>query len=151
MATIMEYYLGNLFRSKRTHRLNAVTRFSGRTAPKHPGGAPNCADWVMVEANSYELSSAGFWPGAGLGEAAFYAYAYPEPEGFSEYNVLPEVAYYSKELGKFILPYAAVRTADEPDKVLLDFLQSSYDAAADLAKWDRNKLERPADQRMSDP
>lgn len=128
----------------------AVTRFSGRTAPKHPGGAPNCADWVMEEAYSHEVSSAGFWPGAGLGEAAFYAYAYPEPDGFSEYIVQPEAAYYHKELGEFILPYEAVRTADEPDIVLLDFLQSTYEVAADLAGWDRNALERKADPRMSD-
>jgi len=123
----------------------AITRFSGRTAPKHPGGIPNCAAWVMEEAYSHEVSSAGFWPGAGLGEAAFYAYAYPEPDGFSKYSVKPEAAYYRKELGEFILPYEAVRTADEPDNVLLDFLQSTYEAAADLAKWDRNVLERKTD------
>ena len=123
----------------------AVTRFSGRTAPKHPGGAPNCADWVMEEAYSHEVSSAGFWPGAGLGEAAFYAYAYPEPDGFSKYMVRPEAAYYHKELGEFILPYEAVRTAEAPDTVLLDFLQSTYEAAANLAGWDRNALERKAD------
>jgi hypothetical protein len=123
----------------------AVTRFSGRTAPKHAGGAPNIADWVMEEAYSHELSSAGFWPGAGLGEAAFYAYAYPQPDGFSEYPVRPEAAYYHQELGEFILPYEAVRTADEPDTLLLDFLQSTYDAAADLARWDRNTLERDTD------
>ena len=126
----------------------AVTRFSGRIAPKHPGGAPNCADWVMEEAYSHEVSSAGFWPGAGLGEAAFYAYAYPEPEGFKEYPVQPKAAYYHKELGEFILPYEAVRTAEEPDTVLLDFLQSTYEAAADIARWDRNALERKADPRM---
>jgi len=127
----------------------AVTRFSGRTATKHPGGVPNCADWVMEEAYSHELSSAGFWPGAGLGEAAFYAYAYPVPDGFSEYSIRPEAAYYNKELGEFILPYEAVRGAESPDIVLLDFLQSTYEAAADLAVWDRNKLERKADPRMS--
>ncbi len=128
----------------------AVTRFSGRTAPKHPGGVPNCADWVMEEAYSHEVSSAGFWPGAGLGEAAFYAYAYPEPEGFSEYLVRPEEVYYHKELGEFILPYEAVRTAGEPDTMLLDFLQSTYEAAAELAGWDRNALERKSDPAMSD-
>jgi Family of unknown function (DUF5996) len=127
----------------------AVTRFSGRTAPKHPGGVPNCADWVMEEAYSHEVSSAGFWPGAGLGEAAFYAYAYPEPDGFSEYTVQPEAAYYHKELREFILPYEVVRTADEPDTVLLDFLQSTYAAEAELAGWDRSALERKADPRMS--
>jgi hypothetical protein len=119
----------------------AVTRFSGRTAPRHPGGAPNCADWVMQEAYSHEVSSAGFWPGTGLGEAAFYAYAYPEPDGFRDYPVKPKSAYYHKELGEFILPYEAVRTSDQPDAVLLDFLQSSYEAAADLAAWDRDALE----------
>ena len=119
----------------------AVTRFSGRPAPKHPGGAPNVADWVMVEAYSHELSSAGFWPGAGLGEAAFYSYAYPEPAGFSDYKVKPAAAYYLKEMGEYVLPYEAVRTADDPDATLLDFLQSTYEAAADLAEWDRNALE----------
>ena len=123
----------------------AVTRFSGRTAPKHPGGAPHCADWVMQEAYSHEVSCAGFWPGAGLGEAAFYAYAYPEPDGFREYPVRPQAACYHQALGEFILPYEAVRTADEPDTAVLEFLQSSYEAAADLAGWDRNQLERHAD------
>jgi hypothetical protein len=94
------------------------------------------------------VSSAGFWPGAGLGEAAFYAYAYPEPDGFSEYIVRPEAAYYHQELGEFILPYKAVRTADAPDTMLIDFLQSTYEAAADLAGWDRNELEREADLRV---
>jgi len=122
----------------------AVTRFSGRTAPKHPGGAPNCADWVMEEAYSHELSSAGFWPGAGLGEAAFYSYAYPEPKGFREYPVLPKEAYYHAELGEFILPYEAVRTADAPDAMLLKFLQSTYEAAAESGEWERDKLERSA-------
>jgi len=129
----------------------AVTRFSGQAAPKHPGGAPNCADWVMQEAYSHEVSSAGFWPGAGLGEAAFYAYAYPEPEGFSEFTVRPEAAYYHKDLGEFILPYEAVRTADEPDAVLLEFLQSTYAAAADLAGWDRKQLERISDPSIHNP
>jgi hypothetical protein len=119
----------------------AVTRFSGRGAPKHPGGAPNCADWVMVEAYSRELSSAGFWPGAGLGEPAFYSYAYPEPQGFSEYVVRPEVAYYHPGLREFILPYDAVRLSSEPDRVLMEFLQSTYVGAADLAGWDRASLE----------
>jgi hypothetical protein len=127
----------------------AVTRFSGRIAPKHPGGAPNCADWVMEEAYSHEVSSAGFWPGAGLGEAAFYAYAYPEPDGFSNYSVQPEAAYYHNELGEYILPYEAVRTANKPDAALLDFLQSTYEAAADLAQWDRIALERKSDHRMN--
>ncbi|MDT0631165.1 DUF5996 family protein [Rubrivirga sp. S365] len=120
----------------------AVTRFSGREAPTHPGGVPNCADWVMEEAYSRELSSAGFWAGAGLGEAAFYAYAYPQPEGFSEWAVEPAAAYFHDDLGEFVLPYEAVRTADDPDAVLMEFLQSTYEAAADLADWDRAGLER---------
>jgi hypothetical protein len=88
------------------------------------------------------VSSAGFWPGIGLGEAAFYAYAYPEPEGFRAYPVRPAAAYFNTDLGEFILPYEAVRTADDPDTALLDFLQSTYEAAAELAKWDRGALER---------
>jgi hypothetical protein len=119
----------------------AVTRFSGRVAPKHPGGAPNCADWVMEEAYSRELSSAGFWPGMGLGEAAFYSYAYPAPAGFAEAVVQPGAAYYHAGLGELILPYAAVRSASDPDQALLSFLQSSYEAAATLAGWDRPALE----------
>jgi hypothetical protein len=123
----------------------AVTRFSGRTAPKHPGGVPNCADWVMQEAYSHEVSSAGFWPGSGMGgreEAAFYAYAYPQPAKFAEYPVLPEAAVFHARLGEFVLPYEAVRTADDPDEALLTFLQSTYEAAAILASWDRPALER---------
>jgi hypothetical protein len=119
----------------------AVTRFSGRTAPKHPGGAPNCADWVMQEAYSHEVSSAGFWPGTGLGEAAFYAYAYPQPEGFAQRAVEPAAATWNEALGEFVLPYEAVRTAEDPDRALLAFLQSTYEAAADLAAWDRAALE----------
>ncbi len=120
----------------------AVTRFSGRTAPPHPGGYPNIANWVMTEAYSHEVSSAGFWPGAGLGEAAFYAYAYPTPDGFADYAVMPEAAYFHQDLGEFLLPYEAVRTAPDPDAALLNFLQSTYEAAADLAEWDRGALER---------
>ncbi len=120
----------------------AVTRFSGRTAPRHPGGAPNCADWVMVEAYSHEVSSAGFWPGTGLGEAAFYSYTYPNPDGFAQAHVQPEAAYFHENLGEFILPYEAVRTAAEPTQTLLSFLQTTYNAAADLAHWDRDALER---------
>ena len=119
----------------------AVTRFSGRRAPEHPG-VPNVARSVMVEAYSHEVSSCGFWPGAGLGEPAFYAYAYPEPEGFKEYPVHPEEAYYNKDVGEFLLPYEAVRTAESPDGKLLAFLQSTYEAAATLSKWDRDSLER---------
>ncbi len=120
----------------------AVTRFSGRTAPMHPGGAPNCADWVMEEAYSHEVSSAGFWPGTGLGEAAFYSYAYPEPAGFREHAVRPAGAYYHDALREFVLPYEAVRTARDPDAALLDFLQSTYEAAAALGAWERRVLER---------
>ncbi|MDO9352875.1 MAG: DUF5996 family protein [Solirubrobacteraceae bacterium] len=113
----------------------AVTRFSGRPAPKHPGGAPNCADWVMVEGYSHELTSCGFWPGGGE-EGAFYAYAYPEPEGYREQPVRPEAAYYNQDAGQYLLPYEAVRTAADPDAALLDFLQDTYDAAARLGDWD---------------
>ena len=120
----------------------AVTRFSGRTAPAHRGGIPNCADWVMVEAYSHEVSSAGFWPGTGLGEAAFYAYAYPVAAGFTDYPVEPGAAYFHQALGEFILPYEAVRTAADPDRMLLSFLQTTYEAAAVSANWDRRALER---------
>ncbi|GAA2797141.1 DUF5996 family protein [Saccharopolyspora taberi] len=118
----------------------AVTRFSGRTAPTHPGGAPNCGDWVMVEGYSHEVSSCGFWPGGGE-EGAFYAYSYPEPDGFATHPVTPEAAFYSAEAGQFLLPYEAVRTASDPDKALLGFLQSTYEAAANHADWDRAALE----------
>jgi hypothetical protein len=121
----------------------AVTRFSGRPAPPHPGGVPNCADWVMREAYSHEVSSAGFWPGAGLGEPAFYSYAYPEPDGFRNHRLQPSDAYYHEGLREFILPYEAVRTAKRPDEPLLQFLQGAYDAAATLSRWDRKALERP--------
>ena len=120
----------------------AVTRFSGRTAPRHPGGVPNCADWVMWEAYSHEVSSAGFWAGPGLGEAAFYSYAYPEPDGFRAAKVHPRGAYFHEDLGEFILPYRAVVEADDPEGYLMDFLQTTYEAAADLASWDRKALER---------
>ena len=121
----------------------AVTRFSGREAPPHPGGVPNFPDWVAREAYSHEVSSAGFWPGgSGVDYAAFYAYAYPAPEGFSEYTIQPDGAAWSSELGEFLLPYDEVRRADSPDEVLLDFLQSTYVAAADLGSWDRAALER---------
>jgi hypothetical protein len=118
----------------------ACTRFSGRPAPPHPGGAPNCPDWVMVEGYSRELSSCGFWPGGGE-EGAFYAYAYPEPDGFADYSVQPGAAFYSDEYSQFLLPYEAVRTADNPDRTLSEFLQSTYAAAADLGRWDRAALE----------
>ncbi len=120
----------------------AVTRFSGRPAPAHPGGAPNCPDYVMVEAYSRECSSAGFWPGGGpIDEAAFYAYAYPEPAGYAAAPVVPSAARYHSQAREFILPYEAVRTAPDPDAALSQFLASTYEAAADCGKWDRNALE----------
>jgi Family of unknown function (DUF5996) len=118
----------------------AVSRFSGRAAPKHPGGVPNCGDWVMELAYSHEVSSCGFWPGGG-GEGLFYSYIYPEPGGFSDSAVQPKAAYYDKDLREFLLPYTAVRTADDPDAMLLSFFQSTYDAAAELGGWDRAALE----------
>ncbi len=118
----------------------ACTRFSGRRAPRHPGGAPNCGDWVMVEGYSHELSSCGFWPGGG-DEGAFYAYAYPEPRGFAEHPVGPPEAFYSNENRQFLLPYEAVRVAPDPDRVLLEFLQTTYEAAAVHGDWDRGALE----------
>lgn len=123
----------------------ACTRFSGRRAPRHPGGAPNLGDWVMVEAYSHEVSSCGFWPGGG-DEGAFYSYAYPEPDGFAGYPIAPEAAFYSDDFRQFLLPYEAVRTADDPDRLLLDFLQSSYAAAAELGRWDRAALEDDPDR-----
>ena len=120
----------------------AVTRFSGRRAPPHPGGVPNLPDSVAREAYSHEVSSAGFWPGGGgIDYAAFYSYAYPAPNGLASAPVEPAEAFFSKELGEFILPYDAVRTAAEPRQVLINFLQTTYDAAADLGKWDRAALE----------
>jgi hypothetical protein len=120
----------------------AVTRFSGRRAPLHPGGIPNLPDAVVREAYSHEVSSAGFWPGGGpIPYAAFYSYAYPAPDGFAEARVKPDAAFFSKDLGEFVLPYDAVRAASDPGAVLMDFLQSTYAAAADLARWDRAALE----------
>src|SRR5690242_1303066 len=120
----------------------AVSRFSGRVAPRHPGGIPHLPDKVVEEAYCREVSSAGFWPGsAALPHAAFYSYIYPEPEGFKEAHIEPSGAYYHKELGEFILPYETVQRAENPGKILLSFLQSTYNAAADLAKWDREGLE----------
>ena len=120
----------------------ATTRFSGRTAPKHPGGVPNCPDWVMEESYSHELSSAGFWAGTGLGEAAFYSYAYPEPKGYSNAGIKPQEAWYSEELGEYLLTYEAVRKSTNPEEVLLQFLKSTYEAAATNGNWDRNSLEK---------
>jgi len=119
----------------------AVTRFSGRQAPPHPGGVPNLADWVVREAYSHEVSSCGFWAGAGLGYPAFYSYAYPEPPGFAAAKVQPSAAFYSEALREFVLPYDAVREAADPDATLLSFLQSTYEAAAGLGNWDRSGLE----------
>jgi hypothetical protein len=128
----------------------AVTRFSGRRAPEHPGGVPNLPDRVTREAYSHEVSSCGFWPGGGpIPYAAFYSYAYPEPAGFSTAPVKPDAAYYSADFREFILPYDAVRQAESPDSMLLDFLQSTYEAAADLAGWDRSSLERVHEPRSA--
>jgi len=121
----------------------AVTRFSGRTAPPHPGGVPHLPDVVAREAYSHEVSSCGFWPGGGpVPYPVYYAYAYPAPEGFKDARVLPSAAFYSNDLGEFLLPYDDVRESKNPDAALLDFLQSTYEAAAELAKWDRQALER---------
>src|SRR5450631_736672 len=120
----------------------AVTRFSGRPAPPHPGGVPNLPDWVAREAYSHEVSSCGFWPGnEAVPYPAYYAYAYPEPVGFAKAHVRPDSAFYHSELHEFILAYDKVREAASPDALLLEFLQSTYEAAADLARWDRPALE----------
>ena len=124
----------------------AVTRFSGRSAPQHPGGVPNLPDWVAREAYSQEVSSCGFWPGGGpIPYPVFYSYAYPEPAGFSKASVTPPSAFYSTDLREFILPYDVVRQSPSPDETLLEFLQTTYEAAAELAKWDRGVLERRND------
>jgi uncharacterized protein DUF5996 len=121
-----------------------VTRFSGRTAPPPKGHTPYVADWIMAEAYSHECSSCGFWPGnVGYGSAAFYVYAYPEPAGYGDAHLRTAEASYNKDLGQFILPYDAVRQACDPDALLLGFLQETYEAAANLAQWNRNALERP--------
>jgi hypothetical protein len=131
----------------------AVTRFSGRRAPRHPGGVPHLPDAVAREAYSHEVSSAGFWPGGGgpITDAAFYSYAYPAPDGFAAARVRPGEAYFSKELGEFILPYDAMRSAPEPEAALMEFLSSTYDAAADLGHWDRAALESPLGERGRPP
>jgi hypothetical protein len=124
----------------------AVTRFSGRPAPPHPGGIPNLPDWVTREAYAEEVSSCGFWPGGGpIPYAAFYSYAYPEPPGFADAAVQPADAFYSKDLREFVLPYDSVREAASPDDSLLQFLHTTYAAAADLGHWDRGALERTQD------
>jgi hypothetical protein len=120
----------------------AVTRFSGRSAPPHPGGVPHLPDAVTREAYSQEVSSLGFWPGnASAPTPIFYSYAYPEPQGFAEVNVQPSSASYNTTMREFVLPYEAVRTARSPDETLLEFAQSTYDAASMLGKWDRAALE----------
>jgi len=120
----------------------AVTRFSGRLAPPHPGGVPNLPDAITREAYSQEVSSLGFWPGnAAVPTPVFYSYAYPEPPGFAEAKIQPDAAVYEPKLREFILPYEAVRTAENPDQALLEFAQSAYDAASKLGKWDRAALE----------
>ncbi|MBV9411031.1 MAG: hypothetical protein JO148_05505 [Acidimicrobiia bacterium] len=118
----------------------AVTRFSGRAAPLHPGGAPHCGPEVMHEAYSHEVSSAGYWQGGGP-EGSYYSYAYLEPPGYRDQPVGPSGAGWSDDLGEFILPYDLVRTADDPDATLLEFLQTTYEAAANTADWDRAALE----------
>lgn len=118
----------------------AVTRFSGRTAPRHPGGVPNCADWVQELAYSHEVSSCGYWAN-GADEGIFYSYAYPTPAGFRDAPLAPDAAYFDDCMGEFVLPYAAVRQAADPDAYLLAFLRSTYEAAANLGGWDREALE----------
>jgi hypothetical protein len=118
----------------------ATTRFSGRPAPRHHGGVPNCADWVMEMAYSHEVSSCGFWPG-GSSEGSFYSYAYPEPDGFAQWPLGIAGASYDPGLGEFLLPYGEVRAAADPDALLLDFFQRTYEAAAELGLWDRPALE----------
>jgi Family of unknown function (DUF5996) len=120
----------------------AVTRFSGRPAPEHPG-TPYGARFVDIEAYSHEVSSCGFWPGGGpINEPVFYSYAYPEPQGFKDYPIQPSEAFYHSGMGEFLLPYDVVRMSESPDDVLLSFLQSTYEAAATKANWDRHALER---------
>ena len=122
----------------------AVTRFSGRAAPEHPGGVPHLPDEVTREAYSHEVSSCGFWPGnAKAPDPIFYAYAYPTPEGYAKAAIEPSAAFWYEDLGEFVLPYDAVRDSDAPDETLHAFFQSAYEAAADLAAWDREALERP--------
>jgi hypothetical protein len=122
----------------------AVTRFSGRSAPRHPGGIPALPDAVTREAYSHEVSSAGFWPGGGgVDFPAFYSYAYPAPAGFAKAQPGPEAAYFDPKLGEFLLPYDAVRRARDPEATLMSFLSSTYQAAADLGGWDRASLECP--------
>jgi hypothetical protein len=127
----------------------AVTRFSGRTAPEHPGGVPHLPDWVARDAYSHEVSSCGFWAGGGPAPyPVFYSYAYPEPPGFAEAKLEPAAAFYSADLKEFLLPYDAVRESASPDNTLLAFLQRTYESAAELGAWDRKALERDDDPRV---
>jgi hypothetical protein len=119
----------------------ASGRYSGREAPLHPGGVPNCPDYVQQAAYSHEVSAYGYWPGRG-DEGTFFAYAYPAPPGYPAWSVKPEAAVYDRDFREFMLPYRAVRAADDPDQLLLAFLQSTYEAAAELGRWDRPALER---------
>ncbi|MCZ0727309.1 DUF5996 family protein [Mycolicibacterium iranicum] len=123
----------------------ACTRFSGRGAPRHPGGVPNCGDWVMEEGYSHELSSCGFWPG-GAAEGAFYSYAYPEPAGFADAAGIPDGAFYDAGLRQYLLPYETARQAKDPDATVMRFLEFTYSAAADLMNWDRHALESNPDR-----
>ena len=123
----------------------AFTRFSGRTAPPHPGGIPNMPDWVTREAYSHEEHSVGFWPGGYGLDALFYAYMYPTPDGFADAKVQPQTASWNAQLREFVLPYEAVRTAANPDEAVLQFFRSTYEAGASLANWNRYGLERPKD------
>jgi len=120
---------------------HAVTRFSGRRAPPHPGGIPNLPDAVTREAYSHEVSSAGFWPGGAGNDALFYSYAYPEPKGFREQKVRPAEASFDAKLSEYVLPYAKVRESEDPEAKVREFLQSTYEAAAEMGKWDRAALE----------
>jgi hypothetical protein len=122
----------------------AMTRFSGRTAPRHPGGVPNLPDFVTFEAYSHEEQSVGFWPGGYGLDALFYSYIYPAPDAFAAAHVEPSTAQWSDQLKEFILPYEAARTAADPDRAVLDFFNTTYSAAADLNRWDRAALERGA-------
>ncbi len=153
LALVQAHRVMTVFRARYTGKVSpvhffwgaidlAVTRFSGRPAPKHPGGVPNCADWVQEVAYSHEVSSCGFWPG-GSTEGSFYAYAYPQPAGFDGWPV-EAPGYYDHNLGEFLLPYQAGCTATTPDGMLLAFFQRTYEAAAELAAWDRDALEAPA-------
>ena len=120
----------------------AVSRFSGKEAPMHPGGIPNLPDRVAREAYSHEVSSCGFWPGnESVPYAAFYSYVYPEPEGFKDAAILPEEAFFHPDLGEYILPYKAVQQSADPTQKLMEFLRTTYEAAADRAGWDRSSLE----------